>query len=33
MRQGAGAPTPPLDPDESGPARVRELAGGVGTRE
>jgi nucleoside-diphosphate-sugar epimerase len=33
MRAGAGAPTPPLDPDASGPARVRELAGGVGARE
>jgi nucleoside-diphosphate-sugar epimerase len=27
MREGAGAPTPPLDPATSGPARVRELAG------
>jgi hypothetical protein len=33
MRAGAGAKTPPLDPAESGPARVRELAGGVGSRE
>jgi nucleoside-diphosphate-sugar epimerase len=33
MREGAGAPTPPLDPSEGGPARARELAGGVGTRE
>ena len=33
LRAGDGAPTPPLDPDESGPARVRELAGGVGARE
>jgi hypothetical protein len=33
MREGAGAATPPLDPHRSGPARVRELAGGVGSRE
>jgi len=33
MREGAGAPTPPLDPDTGGPARVRELAQGVGARE
>jgi nucleoside-diphosphate-sugar epimerase len=33
LREGAGAPTPPLDPQTSGPARVRELAGGVGTGE
>jgi UDP-glucose 4-epimerase len=33
MREGAGIPTPPLDPSASGPARVRELAGGVGARE
>jgi nucleoside-diphosphate-sugar epimerase len=33
MRAGAGVKTPPLDPDESGPARLRELAGGVGSRE
>jgi UDP-glucose 4-epimerase len=33
MREGAGAPTPPLDPYTSGPARVRELAQGVGARE
>jgi nucleoside-diphosphate-sugar epimerase len=33
LRAGAGAPTPPLDPDESGPARARELAGGVGSRD
>jgi nucleoside-diphosphate-sugar epimerase len=33
MREGAGAPTPPLDPGASRPARVRELAGGVGARE
>ena len=33
IREGAGAPTPPLDPATSGPARVRELAGGIGSRE
>lgn len=33
MRVGAGAPTPPLDPATSGPARLRELASGVGSRE
>jgi nucleoside-diphosphate-sugar epimerase len=33
LREGAGAPTPPLDPSTGGPARVRELAGGVGARE
>ncbi len=33
IRQGAGAPTPPLDPATSGPARVRELAGGIGARD
>ena len=33
LRQGAGAPTPPLDPRTGGPARLRELAGGVGARE
>src|SRR3954469_9397077 len=33
LREGAGAPTPPLDPATSGPARVRELAGGLGSRE
>jgi UDP-glucose 4-epimerase len=32
MREDAGAPTPPLDPGTGGPARVRELAGGVGAR-
>ena len=32
IREGAGAATPPLDPGASGPARVRELAGGVGAR-
>jgi UDP-glucose 4-epimerase len=33
LREGAGAPTPPLDPSRGGPARVRELAGGLGSRE
>jgi nucleoside-diphosphate-sugar epimerase len=32
MRDGAGTPTPPLDPGTSGPARVRELLTGVGSR-
>lgn len=30
MREGAGDPTPPLSPDTSGPARVREVLTGVG---
>ena len=30
MRTGAGGPTPPLDPQTSGPARVREVLTGVG---
>jgi nucleoside-diphosphate-sugar epimerase len=33
LRDSAGAPTPPLDPATSGPARVRELTTGVGARE
>jgi hypothetical protein len=33
MREGAGWPTPPLDPGTGGPARVRELLTGVGGRE
>jgi nucleoside-diphosphate-sugar epimerase len=33
MRDGAGSPTPPLDPGTSGPARVRELLTGVGSRQ
>ena len=33
LREGAGAPTPPLHPSTGGPARVRELAGGLGSRE
>ena len=32
MREGAGHPTPPLDPRTSGPLRVREIARGVGAR-
>ena len=32
MREGAGTETPPLDPATSGPARVRELLTGVGSR-
>jgi nucleoside-diphosphate-sugar epimerase len=32
MREGAGTPTPPLDPGTSGPARVRDLLTGVGGR-
>jgi len=30
MREGAGGPTPPLDPSTGGPARVREVLTGVG---
>src|SRR3954471_14619624 len=30
LREGAGHPTPPLDPRTSGPLRVRELVSGVG---
>jgi UDP-glucose 4-epimerase len=30
LRDGAGHPTPPLDPGTSGPLRVRELLTGVG---
>jgi UDP-glucose 4-epimerase len=30
MRAGAGHPTPPLDPETSGPLRVREVLTGVG---
>lgn len=33
MREGAGAPTPPLDPKAGGAARKRELATGVGDRD
>jgi UDP-glucose 4-epimerase len=32
MREGAGLPTPPLDPSTGGPARVREVLSGVGGR-
>ncbi len=32
IRDGAGTPTPPLDPRSSGPARVREILSGVGRR-
>ena len=32
LRDGAGHPTPPLDPRTSGPLRVREVAGGIGTK-
>jgi UDP-glucose 4-epimerase len=33
VHEGAGEATPPLDPDTSGPARIRELTTGVGERE
>ena len=32
MREGAGLPTPPLDPATTGPLRVRELLTGIGRR-
>jgi len=32
MRDGAGAPTPPLDPSTGGPGRVREILTGVGSK-
>ena len=32
MRDGAGTPTPPLDPATSGPLRLRELVTGIGRR-
>jgi UDP-glucose 4-epimerase len=32
LREGAGAPTPPLDPTTGGPVRLRELLTGVGAR-
>jgi UDP-glucose 4-epimerase len=32
IREGAGTPTPPLDPRSSGPARAREILTGVGRR-
>jgi UDP-glucose 4-epimerase len=33
MRDRAGAPTPPLDPDSGGPLRAKELVTGVGGRD
>ena len=33
LRRGEGAPTPPLAPGTTGPARLRELLTGVGARE
>ncbi|HYC82146.1 MAG TPA: NAD-dependent epimerase/dehydratase family protein [Solirubrobacterales bacterium] len=33
LREGRGAPTPPLDPETGGPARLGELATGVGQRQ
>jgi nucleoside-diphosphate-sugar epimerase len=33
LREGRGAPTPPLDPQTGGPARVGELATGIGQRQ
>jgi nucleoside-diphosphate-sugar epimerase len=33
LREGAGAETPPLDPDFGGPARAGEVATGVGSRD
>ena len=32
LREGAGLPTPPLDPRSSGPLRIHELRTGVGAR-
>jgi UDP-glucose 4-epimerase len=32
MGRGEGGPTPPLDPGAGGPARLREVATGVGQR-
>jgi UDP-glucose 4-epimerase len=32
IREGAGLPTPPLDPSTDGPARVREVLTGIGSR-
>jgi UDP-glucose 4-epimerase len=32
LREGTGAPTPPLDPDTTGPGRSREFLTGVGGR-
>jgi nucleoside-diphosphate-sugar epimerase len=33
VREGAGEPTPPLHPDAGGPARIEELATGIGESE
>lgn len=33
LREGQGFPTPPLNPHAGGPARIRELATGVGSRQ
>jgi UDP-glucose 4-epimerase len=33
IREGAGIATPPLSPRSSGPARAREVAGSIGSRE
>jgi UDP-glucose 4-epimerase len=33
MQRGEGVDTPPLSPDSGGPARAREFASGVGSRE
>lgn len=33
LREGAGLPTPPLDPDTGGPLRLGELASGIGRKE
>jgi UDP-glucose 4-epimerase len=33
MRDRAGAPTPPLEPDAGGPLRAGEVRSGVGERE
>jgi len=33
MREGAGLETPPLAPDTAGPARICEVANGIGARE
>ena len=30
LRDGAGHPTPPLDPATSGPLRLREIRSGIG---
>jgi UDP-glucose 4-epimerase len=33
IRRGTGGPTPPLDPDAGGPARIGEVTSGVGERQ